>query len=290
MSKLERRIIGAILIIWVAFFITDFSLAKKSKSPVFAIPLIRHKDGGSTEYYGLGYKVIKYVNLTVERGPEIESVALGTWLMRFNDVVWDRIPMVRIEGNLYLDTGKESDFDGRCGVMDGEITSTVETSEIPTQNNQANFGKGYEYQHVDNNSIDIYINDKWMRFEKQEDNWGLELTATNVSPAGLTLLFNQSGGNPSGDLQTGSLYWLEVLIENQWIPVEMLPSAKDIGWTDEAYIINMNDITEWEVNWEWLYGKLPIGSYRIGKEIMDFRSTGGIYDVLNYYADFEIVE
>jgi len=189
MAKRGRHIIGALLIVWIAFFITDFSLAKTNKSPVFAIPVIRYKDGGSTEYYGLGYKVIKYVNLSVEKGPEVENVAFGTWLMSFsptqatprtprrdgeeikdsNDVVWDRIPMVRIEGSLYLDTGQESDIGARCGVMDGEITSTVEASEIPTQNNQSNFGKGYEYQYVDKNSIDILMNGKWMRFEKEED-------------------------------------------------------------------------------------------------------------------------
>jgi len=306
MTKRRSRIIGVILIIWIAFLITDFSLAKKNKSPVFAIPVIKHKDGGSIEYYGLGYKVIKYVNFSVERGPEVENVAFGTWLMSFSPaqatlrsdgeeiedldvLVMDRIPMVRIEGNLYLDTGKESDIDGRCGVMDGEITSTVEASEIPTQNNQANFGKGYEYQHVDKNSIDIYMNEKWMRFEKEEDNWGIKLTTKNTTPTGLTLLFNQSGGNPKGDLQTGSMYWLEVQIDNQWVPVEMLPSAHDIGWTAEAYIILMDDTTEWEVNWEWLYGKLPECSYRIGKEIMDLKGTGS-YDISNYYAYFEIAK
>lgn len=306
MAKRGRHIIGAILIVWIGFLITDFSLARTNKSPVFAIPVIRHKDGGSTEYYGLGYKVIKYVNLTAERGREVENVAFGTWLMKFSPaqatsesagkeikdpdaVVWDRIPMVMIEGNLYLDTGKESDIDGRCGVMDGEITSTVEASEIPTQNNQSNFGKGYEYQHVDKNSIDIFMNEKWMRFEKEEDTWGIKLTTKNTTPTGLTLVFNQSGGNPKGDLQTGSMYWLEVQIDNQWVSVEMLPSEYDIGWTDEAYIIPTNDSTEWEVNWKWLYGELPNGNYRIGKEIMDFRGTG-VYDILNYYAYFEIVK
>lgn len=123
---------------------------------------------------------------------------------------------------------------------------------------------------------------------KEDDTLGVELSTTKITPKGLTLVFNQSGGNPTGDLQTGSLYWLEVLIDNQWIPVEMLPSANDIGWTDEAYIINMNDKTEWEVNWEWLYGELPEGNYRIGKEIMDFRG-GGNYDIFTYYGYFEIV-
>jgi len=306
MAKMGRYIIGAILIIWIGFFITDFSLSKTNKSPVFSIPVIRHKDGGSTEYYGLGYKVIKYVNLTVERGPEVENVAFGTWLMSFSpaqatpvsdgdkikyldDVVWDRIPMVKIEGNLYLDTGKESDIDGRCGVMDGEITSTVEASEIPTQNNQSNFGKGYEYQYVDKNNIDIFMNEKWMRFAKEEDTYGIKLTANNITPTGLTLVCNQSGGNSTGDLQTGSMYWLEVQIDNQWVSVETLPSEYDIAWTEEAYIIPMNDNTEWEVNWEWLYGELPNDNYRIGKEIMNFRGTGG-YDIFTYYAYFEIVK
>ena len=41
------------------------------------------------------------------------------------------------------------------------------------------------------------------------------------------------------------------------------------------------------MNWERLYGELPSGSYRIGKEVMDFRATGD-YDTNDYYAYFEI--
>lgn len=82
--KRKKIIISIILIIWFAFFTTDFYLAKGNKQPIFAIPVTMYKDGGSTEYYGLGYKVIKYVNLTVERGPEIVKVDFGTWFMRFS--------------------------------------------------------------------------------------------------------------------------------------------------------------------------------------------------------------
>ena len=39
------------------------------------------------------------------------------------NAMWDRIPMVRIDGKLYYDTGRESIMDARCGTMDGEITS-----------------------------------------------------------------------------------------------------------------------------------------------------------------------
>lgn len=82
--------------------------------------------------------------------------------------LYDLIPMVRIDGRLYLDTGKESDITGRCGVMDGQITSTVEPFEKLTKDDQSNFGVGYEYQFINDNSIDIYMNDKWIRFEDRE--------------------------------------------------------------------------------------------------------------------------
>ena len=80
---------------------------------------------------------------------------------------FDFIPMVIVKGELYLDTGKESDFNRTCGTMDGEITSTVESFEKPTKDNQSNFGKGYGYQFVSPNNIDILIDEKWIRFEKE---------------------------------------------------------------------------------------------------------------------------
>lgn len=74
--------------------------------------------------------------------------------------------MVMIDDVVYSSNGTESDITGRCGVMDGEITSTVSESKIPTDDNQSNFGKGYGYQFVDANSIDVCMEDKWIRFDK----------------------------------------------------------------------------------------------------------------------------
>ena len=49
----------------------------------------------------------------------------------------------------------------------------------------------------------------------------------------------------------------------------------------------MNDSCEWEVNWEWLYGKIPAGKYRVVKEILEFRSPVD-FDKAVYYTEFEI--
>ena len=55
------------------------------------------------------------------------------------------VPSVMIHGVLYQDTGYISSAVG-CGNMDGEITSTVDSSELPTKDDQSNFGTGYQYQ------------------------------------------------------------------------------------------------------------------------------------------------
>ena len=85
------------------------------------------------------------------------------------DTMWDRIPMVKINDKLYYDTGRESTAEGRCGIMDGQITSTVDGSEIPTENNQSNFGSGFGYQYGMDDTIEIYMNDKWFVFKYREE-------------------------------------------------------------------------------------------------------------------------
>ena len=121
--------------------------------------------------------------------------------------------------------------------------------------------------------------------QAQKDPWGLALTAEDVTDTGLTLRFVQSGGSPSGELETGSLYWLERETGDGWEKME--PLIGDLAWTTEAYLIAMDGETEMTVDWTALYGELPSGSYRLGKSVMDFRDTGD-YDQKGYYACFAV--
>lgn len=119
------------------------------------------------------------------------------------------------------------------------------------------------------------------------DEWGLTLTAKDVTPTGCTVVFTQSGGNPTGELETGSDYVLEQYKNGQWTKVEILPQEYDVVWTAEAWVISKDDSVEFSHKWEWLYGELPAGKYRIGKPITDFRKTAD-YDTKMYYAYFAI--
>ena len=111
------------------------------------------------------------------------------------------------------------------------------------------------------------------------------MSVKDVTESRLTLVCTQSGGKLTGELQTGSDYKLIVLKE-AWEDVPTI--IEDYGWPAEAYMDARDDVPEFEYNWEWLYGELPAGEYRIGKVITNFRATGD-YDEEMLYADF-IVE
>lgn len=136
-------------------------------------------------------------------------------------------------------------------------------------------------------SLSSYFPPEFVLLEK---NWGITLTAENITSTTLTLVCTQSGGEPTGELQTGSWYILEKWTQEAgWKEVQHIKEDNDLQWTMEAYSIPMEDTVKWEMNWTYIYEKLSAGRYRVGKEIMDFRKTGD-YDTAIYYAEFEITQ
>jgi hypothetical protein len=197
---------------------------------------------------------------------------------------------IQVLGDLYYDTG-ETDDSVRCGNMDGQITSSTEGA-VPQEEGQSNFGIGYGYQFWDD-SIQVYLPEEqvWEVFRRDPDapdGWGLTLTAENVSSTGLTLVFTQSDGTVTGALQTGAAYWLDVETETGWEYVEPL-DGEDICWTDEAWSLGTKCTTGYEVNWSGLYGALPAGHYRMGKNVMLSHDDSN-WDNKTYYAEFTIEE
>lgn len=118
------------------------------------------------------------------------------------------------------------------------------------------------------------------------DNWGITLFADNITPQGITLKIEQFGGNCSGELQTGLSYTLEKMADDYWQILET-KNGEPLTWNSIACMIKKNDITEMNINWEYGYGKLEPGFYRLKKEIMDIRAPGD-FDKETYEVDFTI--
>lgn len=126
----------------------------------------------------------------------------------------------------------------------------------------------------------------WDDFMQEEfPDWGLTLSVREVTPSGLTLICTQSGGAPTGDIMTGEDYCLCVWKKGCWRTV--VPVIENYGWNSLAHWITKDADTEFKIDWEWLYGKLEPGTYRLVKGFMDFRKTAD-YDTANFWVEFVI--
>ncbi len=89
------------------------------------------------------------------------------------------------------------------------------------------------------------------------------------------------------DIQCGSDFCLEMQDEKTGEWRELDEVIDNAAFTMEAYMIQKDSPYETVIDFEWLYGKLEPGRYRIVKTITDFRGTG---DYTNYaiMAEFSI--
>lgn len=97
-------------------------------------------------------------------------------------------PCVMVDGIIYKDTGYVSSMPG-CGNMDGEITSTVDETDLPEENNQSNFGSGYQYQRSSEGQLIVVIDGNRIIFrdiEKNDTSIPMEVINFNAEVKGIT--------------------------------------------------------------------------------------------------------
>ena len=87
------------------------------------------------------------------------------------------------------------------------------------------------------------------------------LSIENVSPVGATLIVKDT--NETSELY-GEWYKIEKNIDGTWYDVATV--IDNYGFSYIGYLTNDNNEVSFEINWEWLYGSLPTGTYRILKQ------------------------
>ncbi len=113
---------------------------------------------------------------------------------------------------------------------------------------------------------------------------GLYFSLKNVSAVGATLVWDHYDPEAAtGELQCGDAFVLQHKKDGQWEAVPAI--VENYAFNAIAYMLPAGETREQELDWEWLYGKLAPGEYRIGKDVDDFRATGD-FDQYMIYAQF----
>lgn len=80
--KVLLIVLGVIIILGLVFFAIDYNRVQKQEKPIFCIqnPAGVIMDGGTVEYFGLGYKVIDFNMLN-----GYDEIKIGSWFMKYED-------------------------------------------------------------------------------------------------------------------------------------------------------------------------------------------------------------
>ena len=87
------------------------------------------------------------------------------------------------------------------------------------------------------------------------------MTVSNITPTGATVTIQDSNEEP---FVYGE--WFQIEREKDGVWYEVKTKISNYGFNEIGWLTDENGELTMDVNWEWLYGKLPAGHYRILKQ------------------------
>ena len=88
--KIVLILLAIIIVLGIICYAVDYNSVKEQKLPIFCIPMTIYSDGGTMEYWGLGYKVIDFNRLYTDETPDWEKeanskICIGSFFMDYHD-------------------------------------------------------------------------------------------------------------------------------------------------------------------------------------------------------------
>lgn len=179
--KVIGIILGVIVILGIVFFVVDYNRAQKQEQPIFCIqnPAGMISDGGTIEYFGLGYKVIDFHTLA-----GFDDIKIGSWFMDYNDFEEEmKVYEMKYEEELQKNNGnKENNINNKVTTID--IQETGLSSAVPARKYTLNQEEIYVIFNIIDNLT--FINETcdgtptyFIRYNSEEEenfiNYGIEV-------------------------------------------------------------------------------------------------------------------
>ena len=194
--------------------------------------------------------------------------------------------MFMLDGKLYVDTG-ETETSLKCGVMDYNFTKVIPADQTPSSDGEANFKSESNGAQIGRreNRMTAFVDGVWRVFAYNENNLdGVSMTVKDATDSKLTVIYNNQ-------LRKEFIFgeWMQIeqydVKKGEWIPLDEI--CEYAAFNEIGYILQAAKETEQEVKFDWLYGKLKPGKYRIIKEVIDSGEPGD-FDKYWLIAEFTI--
>lgn len=133
--------------------------------------------------------------------------------------------------------------------------------------------------------VQYEIDDAGNILSKEEPDWGIEFSASNVTPTGMRLSCKQAAAGKLPSVSTGVHYYIEAKTEDGWSAIARLDDS--FAWQYVETPIEPHQLYTWDIDWSEIYGVLDPGIYRLRKQVW----TGAQPDPTESYeytVEFEI--
>ena len=292
--------IGIFLILLIILGIitnyADGGRVSTGHEPKYCIKVVSN-DGSKVTYWGLGYKVIRYVGVSPNEPYENNiGTKMGSWFMNYELPKSNTIE-IEYEGQKITITGIKdigtienillnSKYDGEiCDginthkiVLNNEVYYIKEScKEIQKGNKQATIST--EDLSTIKSIIDNKINDEQnnTKSNRSSENVTIEINNGTVKPESVSIIITDNNENQYG---WGVEFRVQEKVDGEWKNLNYI--SDELSWIDIAYELNEDKQLTQKLDIEKYYGKLSNGIYRIVKPVYD----NGYIDI--YSNEFEI--
>lgn len=107
-----------------------------------------------------------------------------------------------------------------------------------------------------------------------------------LNESGATIIITDKTGR--GNIY-GQKYRIDKFENNKWEKMNVI-LKENYSWNLMGYRVDKNNKLEMKINWEWLYGKLGSGEYRIVKSLSKCKNSNVDYFDFNKYSCDEYEE
>ena len=111
----------------------------------------------------------------------------------------------------------------------------------------------------------------------------VSIRISNISSTGATVIIKDTNEE---SFIYGVWYKIETEIDGVWYEVKTV--INNYGFDDRGYYTDKNDEVKFQIDWEWIYGELPAGKYRLWKEVIQPCLNGANLQYIS--VTFDIVE
>lgn len=117
-----------------------------------------------------------------------------------------------------------------------------------------------------------------------KEDWGISFSVVTATPTDIAIQCSQTNGQHVGELVTEYFY----IVTADKDPISQQGDQNDYTQSTQRIVLHNNANTDFEIDWETIYGELPPGDYKLWLQIKDVYDIEDLHPLMKNYYDRQV--